>query len=129
MTDVSTTPGYIFDFSVDLGAGRALAIRGNFSIGAKANEMNGELDKLASVISRQVAAATIPSAEMHLLRLQSQLDASLEDYARLSAKHEGKKLVPNELANKENAEITIQRMKEDVARQVQVIEKLKAEAA
>ena len=116
-------PGYLVGVVADLGSGRQLQFNTNLTLGATAEDMNAELDKLVGVINRQQARCVLPAMEADLEGARAQRNACAEDIARLNAQSAGGKLSAAERAARDNASVTLGRLDAMVAQKEALLAK------
>ncbi len=83
---MSEQVGYAVVMAQNLGEARTVSFQFNFMQGADAAEMSAELDKLASVMDRQVARAELPSRRKELSQQKLIAEIITKDIADMRAK-------------------------------------------
>lgn len=73
--------GYAVVLAAELGDKTSLSMQFNFEVGASAEAMNKELDKLTAVFERQKARAEVPRLEQYL-KAQKLILTNIEDDLR-----------------------------------------------
>lgn len=73
--------GYAVVLAAELGDKTSLSMQFNFELGASAETMNKELDKLTAVFERQKARAEVPRLEQYL-KAQKLILTNIEDDLR-----------------------------------------------
>lgn len=89
--------GYAYQLSAQFGSETMFQINGNFPLGASAEDMSVEMDKLAAVISRQQAKAKIPQIKAQIAEITFQRDAVVTDLAEAEKRFVGEKLPTTEV--------------------------------
>lgn len=99
--------GYAYQLSAQFGSETMFQINGNFPLGASAEDMSVEMDKLAAVISRQQAKAKIPQIKAQIAEITFQRDAVVTDLAEAEKRFVGEKLPTTEVVARNNLRTTI----------------------
>lgn len=101
-------PGYLFQFSANMGNGMQLNVSGNFAVGATTADMNEEIDKVQAVFERKRAQHEVEMVAANIEEMQRQLVSQEFDLAQTNERHgEGKRLTPQDNMN-------LQRMKQQI---------------
>jgi len=99
--------GYAYQLSAQFGSETMFQINGNFPLGASAEDMSVEMDKLAAVIARQQAKAKIPQIKAQIAETGFKRDAVVDDLAEAEKRFAGKTLSTAEAQSRHNLSVTI----------------------
>lgn len=105
--DDSTTVGYLFQFTCDIGNGKNLHVSGNFDKGASTAEMNAEVDKIDAAFDRKRAQHEAPLIEERLEGMRMQLESREADLALFLEQHPNLKGMHEANVNKMRQEIVL----------------------
>lgn len=107
--------GYAYQLSAQFGSETMFQINGNFPIGASAEEMSAEMDKLGAVISRQQAKAKVPQVKIQIGETKYKRDAVVADLEEAEKRFEGKTLSTAEAQSRHNLSVTIRSYNDKLA--------------
>lgn len=101
------TPGYLFQFTANMGNGMQLNVNGNFAVGASTADMNTEVDKVKGVFDRLRAQHEVGIIEANLEEMRRQLVSQEFDLQQTDARNGDRKLSGQDSIN-------LQRMRQQI---------------
>lgn len=89
--DSTTTAGYLFQFTCDIGNGKSINVSGNFDKGASTADMNAEVDKIDAAFDRKRAQHEAPLLEERTEGIRMQIESREADLELFEQQHPGAK--------------------------------------
>lgn len=120
--------GSLWNFIIDVGNGRQISTTWNMPKGATKEDINGELDKIRSVMDRQQAKSAALAAGQEIDQLELRLSLATGDLDRIDKSRVGKSLAASERQQREAAVIHLEKSKKDIDFKKGVLSKLLDEA-
>lgn len=105
--DDSTTPGYLFQFTCDIGNGKSINVSGNYPVGASTEFMNEEIDKIDAAFDRKRAQHEAPLIEERVEGTRMQIESRESDLELFLKAHPNIKGAMEANVNKMRQEIVV----------------------
>jgi hypothetical protein len=125
---MSDKPGYLYQFTTDLGSGQTICINGNMPVGITKDEINKELDLIRGAMERQRAKSAIDGAKQRIERGESTLARIAADVAALDAKIGKRTMTSQENTQRGNAVASAEDLKKQIEKEKGDLEQLIKEA-
>lgn len=101
------TPGYLFQFTANMGNGMQLNVSGNFAVGATTADMNEEVDKVQAVFDRKRAQHEVELVGANIEEMERRLVSQEFDLSQASTRTGDRKASSADMTN-------MQRMKQQI---------------
>lgn len=127
MTD-HAKPGYLYQFSTDLGGGQSIAVSGNIAIGATKELINAEFDLIRNAVERQRAKSAVDGVKQMIERGKATLARLQADITAIDNKYANRQPNAGEKAQRNNAVASADDLKKQLEKQEEELELLKKQA-
>lgn len=127
MTD-HAKPGYLYQFSTDLGGGQSIAVSGNLATGVTKEQINAEFDLVRAALERQRAKSAIDGVKQMIERGKATLARLQADITAIDTKYVNRLPNAGEKAQRENAVASAKDLEKQLQKQEEELIELKKEA-
>jgi Na+/phosphate symporter len=126
MTD--SKPGYLYQFTTDLGSGQTICVNGNMPVGITKEEINKEFDLIRGAMERQRAKSAVDGAKQRIERGESTLARLTTDIALMDARIGKRNITGQENEKRQNALASAEDLKKQIDKEKGDLEQLIKEA-
>ena len=123
-----TKPGYLYQFTTDLGSGQTICVNGNMPVGITKDEINKEFDLIRGAMERQRAKSAIDGAKARIERGESTLARIKADVDALDSKIGKRQMTAQENTQRGNAISSAEDLKKQIEKEKGDLEQLIKEA-